>query len=39
MTAVDRASTLFARALVWAVFSPIDRTVCRWAEVTHRGES
>lgn len=39
MTSVDRASTLFARALVWAVFGPVDRTVCAWAVVTHRGES
>ena len=33
---MNRASTLLARAIVWAVFSPVDRTVCRFAEVTHR---
>lgn len=36
MTTVDRASTLLARALVALVFGPVDRTVCAWAEVTHR---
>lgn len=35
MTTVDRASTYFARALVALVFGPVDRTVCRFAQVTH----
>jgi hypothetical protein len=39
MTTVDRASTLFARTLCALVFGPVDRTVCRFAVVTHRGES
>ena len=33
---MNRASTLLARALVALVFGPVDRTVCRFAEVTHR---
>lgn len=33
---MNRASTLLARALVSLVFGPVDRTVCRFAEVTHR---
>ena len=33
---MNRASTLLARVIVWAVFSPVDRTVCRFAQVTHR---
>lgn len=33
---MNRASTLLARALVAFVFGPVDRTVCRFAEVTHR---
>ena len=28
-----------ARLVVAVIWGPIDRTVCRWAEVTHRGES
>lgn len=28
-----------ARLVVAAIWGPVDRTVCRWAEVTHRGES
>lgn len=35
MTTVDRASTYLARALVALVFGPVDRTVCRFAQVTH----
>lgn len=38
MNAVDRASTLLARALVALVWGPVDRTVCAWAEVTGRGD-
>lgn len=34
---MSAASTYFARAVVWFVFSPLDRTVCRWAEITHQG--
>ena len=28
-------SRLLARVVVALVFGPIDRAVCRWAEVTH----
>jgi hypothetical protein len=28
-----------ARLVVSLMWGPVDRTVCRWAEVTHRGES
>ena len=28
-----------ARLVVAVSWGPSDRTVCRWAEVTHRGES
>jgi hypothetical protein len=28
-----------ARLVVGAFWGPVDRLVCRWAEVTHRGES
>jgi hypothetical protein len=31
---MNAASTYLARLIVWAVFSPIDRTVCRFAQVT-----
>lgn len=24
-----------ARLVVWTVWVPVDRTVCRWAQVTH----
>ena len=34
---MNRASTYLARAVVWFVFQPLDRTVCRWTEVTHQG--
>lgn len=30
---------LLARLIVAAAFGPVDRTVCRFAEVTHRGMS
>lgn len=37
---MNRASTYLARAIVWVVvWVPIDRTVCRWTEVTHQGRS
>jgi hypothetical protein len=36
-TLINTASTILARAIVWFVWSPLDRTVCRFANVTHRG--
>ena len=32
---MNAASTYLARALVALVFGPVDRTVCRFAQVTH----
>ena len=36
---MNAAWDVLARVVVWTVWVPVDRTVCRWAEVTHRGES
>ena len=32
---MNRLWDLIARAVTAIIFGPIDRTVCRWAELTH----
>lgn len=34
---MNAASTVLARWICAFAFGPLDRTVCRWAEVTHQG--
>lgn len=34
---MNRLWDLIARVVVFTVWVPVDRTVCRWSQVTHVG--
>lgn len=37
MGVVNAVWDVIGRTVVWLVWSPVDRAVCRFAEVTHHG--